>query len=115
MAAVNRDLMRRRRRSDRHCLKYLLPDASLAPAGKAIVDRLVRTVISGTIPPSTPHLHHVHNPAQNAPIIVAFWTALICRQVRLDLRPLLVTEPEQLGVRKRCLSNDEYRLSGQIL
>jgi hypothetical protein len=40
MAAIQRGLFRRLGRRRNH-LEYLLPDASLAPAGKAIVDRLV--------------------------------------------------------------------------
>jgi hypothetical protein len=43
MAAIQRGLFRRLGRR-RNRLEYLLPDAPLAPAGKAIVDRLVGTV-----------------------------------------------------------------------
>ena len=51
MAAIQRGLFRRLGRR-RNRLEYLLPDAPLAPAGKAIVDRLVGTVPLRAVGPS---------------------------------------------------------------
>jgi len=36
----------------------------------------------------------MHDPAQNPSIIMALGAALVPRQMRLDLRPLLIVEPK---------------------
>ena len=94
MAGVERDLIgcfiRRCNRRE-----YVLPDAAHAPAREPIVDRFVRAIFGGAVLPTTAHLLHMHDTAQDAPIIVALRTALVLRQMRLDLRPLIVVEPEQ--------------------
>ncbi len=66
-----------RRRSDR--LKYLLPDAALAPAGETVVDGLVRAIVFRTILPTAADLEHVHDAAQNAAIIFTLRPRLIDR------------------------------------
>jgi hypothetical protein len=97
MAAVQRDLAGSfRRRCDRG--EDGLPHAPLAPAREAIVDRFVRPIFRRTILPAASDLLNVHDPAQNPPIIVTCGAALIGRQMRRDLRPLLVAEPKQIGV-----------------
>ena len=76
----------------------LLPDAFFAPAREAIIDGLVRTVFFGAILPAATNLQNMHDPAQNAAIILASGAGLVNRQVRNDFRPLRITEPKQVGV-----------------
>jgi hypothetical protein len=47
----------------------------------------------------------MHDPAQNTTIIMPLWTTLIGRQMRLNLRPLLFAEPEQIGAHQSGLPN----------
>jgi hypothetical protein len=97
MAAVERHLRRRVRiAGDRG--KYRLPDTPLAPASEAIVDRLGRPVLARAIFPPTSDALHMHDAAQNPPIILALRTGLIGRQMRLDFRPLLVAKPKQARI-----------------
>jgi hypothetical protein len=99
MGAVQGDLIRRLgRRRDR--LEDRLPDATLAPAGEAIVDRLGRTIFPRAIDPAAADLHDVHDPAQDASIVVALRPTLVRRQVRHDLRPLLIGEPKQMRIHR---------------
>ena len=62
MAAVQRDLFGRVARAS-NTFKYLLPNASLAPTGEAVVDGLVRTIFFGAILPAATDLQHMHDPA----------------------------------------------------
>jgi hypothetical protein len=80
---------------------YLLPDAFFAPAGEAIIDGLARTVFFGAILPAATDLQNMHDPAQNAPIILASGSGLVNRQVRNDFHPLRITEPKQVRVHDR--------------
>jgi hypothetical protein len=77
-------------------LEYFLPDAAIAPPGEAVVDRLRRAVFAWAINPAAADLQNVHDPAENASIVVTLRPRLVRRQTRLDLRPLLVREPEQM-------------------
>lgn len=95
MAAIQRGLFRRLARR-RNRFEYLLPDAPLAPACKAIVDRLVRAIIPRAVDPAAADFQHVHDPAQNQPVVFAARPRLVCRQMRLYLRPLLIAEPKQM-------------------
>lgn len=38
----------------------------------------------------------LHDPAQNQPVVFAARPRLVCRQMRRDLRPLLIVEPKQM-------------------
>ena len=78
----------------------LLPYTSIAPPGEAIVDRLRGAVFLWAIDPAAADLQDMHDPAENTPIVVALWPRLVRRQIRLDLRPLLVGEPEQMRVHR---------------
>src|SRR6516225_1384767 len=75
--------------------KDRLPMSSLGPAIKAIVDRRVRTIVGRTIAPACAALKHVNDTADNASIVIARQAGLVRWQMRLDLSPLLVVEPEQ--------------------
>ena len=97
MAAIERHLPRSiGMAGDRS--KYHLPDATLAPASKAIVDCFVWTVFARTIFPAAANPLHVHDAAQYAPIILSFGARLVGWQMRLDLRPLLVAKPKQARI-----------------
>jgi len=97
MAAVERHLSRSIGiASDRS--KYRLPDAALAPAGKAIVDCFVWPVCARAVFPAAANSLYVHDAAQYAPIILSFGAGLVGWQMRLDLRPLLVAKPKQARI-----------------
>jgi hypothetical protein len=117
MAAIQRRLFRW---FGRRCdgLEDLLPNAPLAPAGETIVDRLVRAIFPRAIHPTTAglarqlrflsslraetklevcaRLQHMHDPTQNQPIVIPARSRLVSRQMRRDLRPLLIVEPKQM-------------------
>jgi hypothetical protein len=95
VAAIQRDLPGRfGRRGDRG--EDGLPNAALAPAREAIVDGFMRPIFGRAVLPAAAHLLHVHDPAQNPSIIMPLGARLIGWQMRLDLQPLLVAEPEQI-------------------
>ena len=75
--------------------KDRLPMSALGPAIKAIVDRRVRTIVGRTIAPACAALKHVNDTADNASIVIARRTSLVRWQMRLNLSPLLVVQPEQ--------------------
>src|SRR5271163_1082738 len=77
-------------------LEYFLPDAAIAPPGEAVVDRFRGAVFAWAINPAAADLQNVHDPAENASIVVTSRSRLVRRQMRLDLRPPLVREPEQM-------------------
>src|SRR5882672_4816598 len=53
-----------------HRLEDALPNSLRTPAVEAIVDRFGRPIFRRTIDPSTSALEHMHDPAQNAPIVL---------------------------------------------
>ena len=75
--------------------KDRLPMSALSPAIETIVDRRIRTVVGWAIAPACAALKHMNDTADNASIVIARRARLICWQMRLDLSPLLVVEPEQ--------------------
>jgi len=83
-----------------HRLEYLLPDAAIAPSGEAIVDGLRGAVFPWAIDPTAADLQDMHDPAQDAPVILALRPGLVRRQVRHDLRPLIVGEPKQMRIHR---------------
>jgi hypothetical protein len=82
-----------------------LPNAALAPAREAIVDGLMPAIFERAVFPAAAHLLPVHDSAQNPSIIMALGTGLVDRQMRLNLRPLLVAEPEQICAHGAWLLN----------
>jgi hypothetical protein len=97
MATIQRSLVRRIARTG-DGFEYLLPNASLAPAGEAIVDGFVRAIFLRAILPAAPDLEDMHDPAQYTPVILALGSGLVRRQMRNDLRPLLIIKPKQIRV-----------------
>jgi len=80
-------------------LEYFLPDATLAPAGKTIVDGLGRAVFARAVLPAASDLQNMHDAAQNTTVILAFGTRLVRRKVGNDLRPLRIAEPKKTAIR----------------
>jgi hypothetical protein len=75
--------------------KDRLPMSALSPAIETIVDRRVRTIVGRAIAPACAALKHVNDTADNASIVIARRAGLVRWQMRLDLNPLLVVQPEQ--------------------
>ena len=71
------------------------PMSALSPAIETIIDRRVRTIVGWAIAPAGAALKHVNDTADNAPIVIARRAGLVRWQMRLDLSPLLVVQPEQ--------------------
>ena len=71
------------------------PSATFGPAVEAIVDRRVGAIFGGAIAPASPLLQHMNDAARDPPIVVARRTRQSSRQMRLDTRPLPITQPKQ--------------------
>jgi hypothetical protein len=71
------------------------PEQPAGPAVKPIRDRGRRTIFSRIIAPATPGLEHVKNTGNDPPIIDPPGSGLVLRKLRLDHRPLLITQPKQ--------------------
>jgi len=52
----------------------------------------------------------VHYPAYHAPVIGALDTTYILRQMRLNPRPLLVAQPEQIPAHQFFPNTNQYRI-----
>src|SRR2546423_1082254 len=91
MRAVESHSFRRFSRFGRR-LEDRLPNSLRTPAVEAIVDRLGRPIFRRTIDPSTSALEHMHDPAQNAPIVLRLHATAIAWNKRLNPRPLPVTK-----------------------
>lgn len=72
-----------------------LPAAFLGPAVEAIVDRRIGTVFNRAVAPTRPRLKHMDDTADDPTIVVARRTRQSSRQMRLDTRPLPITQPKQ--------------------
>ncbi len=79
----------------RQSFKDRTPSVAFGPAIEAIVDRRVRAVFGRAIAPTSPRLQHMNDAADDAPIVVAHRTRQSSRQIRLDTRPLPITQPKQ--------------------
>jgi hypothetical protein len=73
-----------------------LPNSLRTPAVEAIVDRLGWPIFRRTIDPSTSGLEHMHDAAQNAPIVLRLHATAIAWNKRFNPRPLLVVKPKQV-------------------
>ena len=58
----------------------------------------MRAIVLGAILPAAADLEDMHDPAQDPSIVIALGTRLVCRQMRDDLRPLLIAEPKQIRI-----------------
>jgi hypothetical protein len=85
-------------------LEQLDPHAFRRPPDKAIVERLLRPIIRRRVDPTTARFQHMNNPADHPPVVDARLAPRIRRQMRRDLRKLLVRQPEEVPIRRRFLS-----------
>jgi hypothetical protein len=85
-----------------HFDEHPLPNAALRPTDEAIVDGRVWTIFGRTVDPATATFQNMQNAADNSPVIDPGIAAHVNRQERLDLRPLLVTQP------KHCRSRSPF-------
>ena len=68
--------------------EQVFPDAAPRPTHKAVIDRRWRTIGFRAIAPATATLEHMHDTADDAPVVRSLDAAHIRRQLRLDPRPL---------------------------
>jgi len=73
-----------------------LPQSASCPAYEAVIDRRRRAIFWRVITPPASALEHTHDPADYPPIIDPLNAAHIGRQMRLDLRLLLVAQPKRI-------------------
>jgi hypothetical protein len=76
--------------------KQIFPDPALGPASKPIIDGGWRTIFGRAIAPAATALQHMHDAANDAPIIRSLNTSYICRQMGLNPIPLLVAQPKEI-------------------
>ena len=76
--------------------EQIFPDAAPRPPNKPIVDRRRRTVFGRAIAPAAAAFQHMHDAADDAPIVRSLHASNVRRQVWLDPFPLLVTQPKQV-------------------
>ena len=74
----------------------VFPDAAPRPANKPVIDRRRRTIFGWTIAPAATAFQHMHNAADNAPIVHSLDTSHIRWQMGLDALPLLIAQPKQI-------------------
>ncbi len=75
--------------------EQVFPDAAPRPASKTVIDRCRRTIFQWAIAPPTAASQHVHNPADNPPIVRTLNASYIRRQMRFNPPPLLAAQPKQ--------------------
>jgi hypothetical protein len=90
--------------------EQIFPYAAPRPANEAIVDRRRWTISFRAIAPAAAAPEHVHDPADYAPVIGALDTTYILRQMRLNPRPLLVAQPEQIPAHQFFPNTNQYRI-----
>jgi hypothetical protein len=76
--------------------EQVFPDSASCPAHEAVIDCRRRTIDFRAITPPTAALEHMHDPADDAPIVCPLHATHVRRQMRLDPRPLFVAQPEQI-------------------
>lgn len=82
------------------CRKFAeqpLPYTALGPAHKAVVDRGRRAVFRRAVAPAAAALDHMQDAADHSPVVDPFLATHICRQIRLNPRPLFVVQPKQIA------------------
>jgi len=79
-----------------------LPDATLCPSRKAIVDRRVRAVLLRAILPTAAALQHVYDAADDPAVIDPLLAPNVGRQIRCDAHPLLIAQPKQVAAHLPC-------------
>lgn len=81
---------------DAAIFEQTLPDAPLRPAIVAVRDRCRRTIDYGHITPAASRLQQVQDARDHRAIVDPRFTRLTARKRRLDRRPCLIRQPEQM-------------------
>ena len=76
--------------------EQIFPDAAPCPANKSVIDRCRRAIFGWAIAPAAAAFQHMHDAADDAPIVRSFDPSYIRRQTRLDPPPLLIAQPEKV-------------------
>ena len=92
----------------------VLPNATLSPPRKAIVDSRVRTIFRRTVAPAATASKNVENAANHAAIVHTFLATHICRQMRFNLFPLLVAQPEEVVSHHSAPNHPSKRINNRF-
>ena len=76
--------------------EQIFPNAAPCPANKSVIDRRRRAIFGRAIAPTATAFQHMHDAADDTPIIRSFDPSHIGRQTRLDPPPLLIAQPEKV-------------------
>src|SRR5687767_1826875 len=93
----------------RERMEEIDPNALGSPADEAIVERLVRSIEARRIHPAPARLEDVNDAADHPAIIDPGLASGVGRQMRFDLRELLVREPETVPIHRALLRERESR------
>src|SRR5271154_1141557 len=80
------------------------PDAFCRPADIAVVEGFPRPVFWRSVDPATAGPQHIDDPADHPTIVHPRLASRVRRQMRLDLRKLLVRQPKMIPIHQRFLS-----------
>jgi len=90
--------------------EQVFPDATPRPAYEPVIDRRRWAISFWAIAPAAAAPEHMHNPADHAPSIRSLDTTYIPRQMRLNPRPLLVRQPEQIPAHQFFPNTNQHRI-----
>src|SRR5271167_151369 len=79
------------------------PDAFCRPADIAVVEGFPRPVFWRSVDPATAGPQHIDDPADHPAIVYPRLASRVRRQMRFDLRKLLVRKPEMVPIHLRFL------------
>lgn len=79
-------------------LEEIDPDALGGPTDIAIVERLARSIVGGSIDPPSARLQDMDDAADHPTVIDTRLAARVRRQMRCDPRELLLSQPEAIPI-----------------
>ena len=85
--------------------QHRAPKAAAGPPVEAVVDRGGRAVGIRAVAPAAACGDHVQDAGDDPPVVLALGSGLIAGHERLDHRPLLIREPEQIRHRRLRAAN----------
>jgi hypothetical protein len=80
------------------------PDAFCRPADIAVVEGFPRPVFWRSVNPATAGPQHIDDPADHPTIVHPRLASRVPRQMRFDLRKLIVRQPKMVPIHQRFLS-----------
>ena len=75
--------------------EQILPKPAPRPAHKPVINRCWRTVFGRAVAPAATAFQHMHNAADDTPVVYSLDASHVRRQMRLDPPPLLVAQPKK--------------------